>query len=787
MTHYLARRGQRVRRGWVKRFAPRLWTVDFPRPMMAALTCPRPATARVDLMFLGRGDLAGLIWESEDRRSHPLLAYATERDYRGAVLEFDWHGGPGLMPLDEVNGPTLTIEGRTADGTPRTWYVRLWNYATGAPTAARVRLDFDALDGGFLLPQEADPVFAGDIDRMFISLMPAGFDGAPTPLAEPVETWVELSGIRCTGARGSLSIGDAFLPAHDVRMCSGYDDSYNQAPERLAEQWEALGYRGLVNHYVGMSHFFGLRWDAAEARFLVDEARPLCGPAVAWHRRLAESLREREMGLVLSLSYELFDAHAPAGWAQRTLAGDRAQTGYDPPSTLLSPCSAPAMAWLQSVAAAFVAIAREAGADVAFQVGEPWWWVGPDGRPCFYDAATVARWIAETGAPPPPMEHVTGDRMPAERAWLDWLGARLAESTLELAAAARTAAGGMCPTMLLFYPPQVVDRAKPDLLRANMPIGWAWPAFDVLQLEDYSFVTSANEDGMVRGRALVDERLGYPRSAQHYLAGFVAEAGGAAQEWPRVAAALDDAARRQVAERLVWAWPQIARDGFTWFELAPSAGDDGMTEAFSDEPFPLHLGLGASGGPEFQTQVAQLATGFEQRNLLWQSARLRYDAGIGIRSEADLAALVAFFRARRGQAQAFRFRDPLDHSSADNGLGPPSPRDQLLGTGTGTRVRFPLVKRYGGPGGEERAITRPVDGTVRVAVAGVELSSGWTLEPQGIVRLETPPEPGALVTAGFLFDVPARFASDRLEISLIGWRAGEPLSVPIVEVREERP
>jgi hypothetical protein len=35
-------------------------------------------------------DLAGLIWESADRFSHPLLALETSRDYRGLRLAFRW-------------------------------------------------------------------------------------------------------------------------------------------------------------------------------------------------------------------------------------------------------------------------------------------------------------------------------------------------------------------------------------------------------------------------------------------------------------------------------------------------------------------------------------------------------------------------------------------------------------------------------------------------------------------------------------------------------------------------
>ena len=48
------------------------------------------------------------------------------------------------------------------------------------------------------------------------------------------------------------------------------------------------------------------------------------------------------------------------------------------------------MFYLQAVGRAFAAIARDAGAAVRFQVGEPWWWVRADGRICLYDAAAVS-------------------------------------------------------------------------------------------------------------------------------------------------------------------------------------------------------------------------------------------------------------------------------------------------------------------------------------------------------------------------------------------------------------
>lgn len=207
---------------------------------------------------------------------------------------------------------------------------------------------------------------------------------------------------------------------------------------------------------------------------------------------------------------------------------------------------------------------------------------------------------------------------------------------------------------------------------------------------------------------------------------------------------------------------------------------------FDDIAYPLALGRDATVVPEFSTSVATTASGYERRNSLWSDARLRFDVGPGIRSEAELGILLAFFRARRGAARGFRLRDPTDFSS--NGLtGTPGATDQVIGTGDGTRSSFALVKRYGGPEAEQvRRITRPVATSLRVSVNGTA-TAGFTLEPGGMISFTSPPAAGATIRAGFLFDVPVRFAEDRLEIAGADFAAGEAPSVPIVELREEAP
>lgn len=752
------------------RFDPRFWTVNFPRPMMASVVSTGLESLRVDAVFYRKNDLCGLIWESEDRWDHPLLGYETNRDYRRLTLSFRWQSS-GLLPLDAINGPTLTIEGRDAEGAPRSWYVRLWNYATGTPEDAAITLPFSALDGGFLLPGEADPVFAGDIDRMFISLVPPEYDGSEADLAAPVEGWAELSEIRCDGAGVMLDCGDVMLPEHGLSMATGYDDGYNQTPARLLRQIHALGYRGPVSHYVGMSHYF--RLEAASGGHYVSLAGgALNTPCRAWHLAFAEEAKALGHEVIFALSYELLDQHCWNDWKQRTYDGDPAQTGWSPPSTLLSPCHSGAQGYLQAVARAFIYILKLAGQPVHFQIGEPWWWVMPDRRPCFYDAASVAAF----GDLLRNIASIDGPKGAPRLAMLDRAGELLAASTAALADAVRDEAGEAEATLyLLLYMPEILHPDAPEARRANAPIGWAWPAFDVLQLEDYDWVTSGNHGATLRGIATMNARLGYENAAQHYYSGFVLNTADKAQ-WHEIDAAAMATRERGTARTFIWALPQVTRDGFTHFEI----GEENAMQAFDDVLFPLEIGREALVTTEFSTQVVTALSGHERRNSDWADARQSYDAGPGVRAEAELQELLAFFRARRGPAIGFRFTDPFDHSS--NGMdGNPQATDQHLGIGDGTRTAFRLVKTYGED--QIRRITRPQADSVVVALDGVA-TMDWSLEALGIVTFDDAPPAGVPVTAGFLFDVPVRFAEDRLDISRATFAAGDIASVPLIEIRE---
>jgi uncharacterized protein (TIGR02217 family) len=197
--------------------------------------------------------------------------------------------------------------------------------------------------------------------------------------------------------------------------------------------------------------------------------------------------------------------------------------------------------------------------------------------------------------------------------------------------------------------------------------------------------------------------------------------------------------------------------------------------AFHDVRFPLDISLGSRGGPERATDIVTLSSGREERNQRWARSRRRYNAGYGVKSRADMQAVLAFFEERRGRFHAFRWRDALDHSS--HGAQP-------LGTGDGETRSFQLVKKYGAEFDPyTRPVTKPVPGSVIVLADGEEIAATVDVLT-GIVTCEDAPEGGVAVAAHFEFDVPVRFDTDRLDIELSSFDAADIPHIPVIEVLE---
>jgi len=208
--------------------------------------------------------------------------------------------------------------------------------------------------------------------------------------------------------------------------------------------------------------------------------------------------------------------------------------------------------------------------------------------------------------------------------------------------------------------------------------------------------------------------------------------------------------------------------------------------SFHEVRFPANLSFGSIGGPERRTDVVTLANGFEERNTPWAHSRRRYDAGLGMRSLDDIETLIAFFEARQGQLYGFRCKDWSDYKSC-RPAAEIDYRDQVIAVADGAANAFSLTKTYAsGDVHYQRPITKPVLGTVRIGIEGDEMREGVHFEVDtatGLVTLDRVPDAGREITAGFEFDVPVRFDTDRIQTSVASFQAGEVPNVPVVEVR----
>jgi hypothetical protein len=569
--------------GKLNRFDARFWTVNGPQPCRFSLisvdndtsiTSSMSTALRVDCTFYRENDLIGMIWESVDNYDHPLAAYATSRDYRNCVLSFRLQLEGAILPIDDTDGMTLTIEGRDAGGVAVVYYVRLWNYrVSGLASDARYSLNFNSIQAGFLADT---PIYAGDIDRMFLSIVSTTYSGATTHLTVPLEGALIITELAVAGSNRFLTVGNQSITPHAWRMASGYDDSYNVCPSRILRNMFLLGYRGWLNHYVGMSHYFECRSVGGVSHEVDPSQGYLNTPCLRWHEDLARRCKAAGVKLIWSLSFEVLNMFCPPDWRQMSSAGNPALSGWSPPSAFLSPCGPSAQNFLQNTMKAFADIAVGLGMEVHVQMGEPWWWIDFAGvpTPYLFDPATTALYTAETGLTAPSITTML-DLSPSgpQLAYMDWCGEKLAASTAGIMAAV-TSPYPSATTYILIYLPQVLNQSQPNAKRLNVPADWSDPAFDVLQLEEYDYVISGDTVASALARETMESLLPYPRDRQHYLSGFALfKDSAAATIWARTHIFANAAYDYGVSEVFVWAYPQILRDGYTPNYSIPIAGN----------------------------------------------------------------------------------------------------------------------------------------------------------------------------------------------------------------------
>ena len=199
---------------------------------------------------------------------------------------------------------------------------------------------------------------------------------------------------------------------------------------------------------------------------------------------------------------------------------------------------------------------------------------------------------------------------------------------------------------------------------------------------------------------------------------------------------------------------------------------------FSDIQFPTDISYGATGGPEYSTDVVTTGSGYEQRNINWSEARGTWNVAHGVKNPTQMANLLAFFRIAMGRANTFRFKDWTDFKVTK----------QWIATGDGALKTFQLRRVYFyGEYYHIRDVKKPVFGTLRIYFgkdSPVEQTTGWTCDyDTGIVTFDVAPLANTWITASFEFDCACRFNIDKMDINYKDFNALEWATIEVIEVR----
>lgn len=196
--------------------------------------------------------------------------------------------------------------------------------------------------------------------------------------------------------------------------------------------------------------------------------------------------------------------------------------------------------------------------------------------------------------------------------------------------------------------------------------------------------------------------------------------------------------------------------------------------SFLEIRFPESIAFNSSSILEFNTTIIKAKNGYEQRNINWNSNKMKFNIINGIKTKTELDELITFFRNVKGAGYGFRFKDFTDYQT----------ENQYIGVGNGETKEFQLIKAYRVSDNivYYRKITKPVISTVRVFINDIE-SKDFNIDlTTGLITLNTVPEVNTSIKANFEFDVPVRFENDIMEITMNSINSGNVKEIILTEI-----
>ena len=594
---------------------PMLMTCDFNFEMIMSIITPLNNQNQIEVYgnFRTNGDFGGMIFTTVDNWSHPVLKYRTENNFSGVILSYDYNIGGSLAPLNALNGQSLTVN--TYDGV---YYVRLWNYVVDRPVeewelgsgylfprgripngatgiSGHIVLDFDNLYAGWR-EYDDEYIIVGYYDDGVPILERRWFESPSWVRIDPSNIISLMWGFNTTEydknnkipfndskpfsmifsnwhVENAKSLGTTTsLDEHLYRLADGYDDSYAATPERYIKHFHELGFRDIINVYIGASHYYDKTGDPNKPtpdeyvpyQYTVKKQGNVLNYAFSkYSDNFCYWASSYGFNIISSISMEMTDA--PLEWAQFTADGIPATSGWTPPPKFVSFTNDEVKDFYVRYVTELEEIQSRYTDNVTIQLGEPWWWNEGD-KPCFYDNSTKSKFLAENGYSLPEYTNMWDENYDTNA--INWLRKQNG-LFLEMI---KNATPNSKHTVL-FFPPTVIDlkRVGKMMREVNFPKEY-WEnigsreKLDFFMIEDYDWVID-NDPMHETVYGFVWKNLKYQWYRTHYFAGFVLNSQLPDSElWVRITDALIDGVNNEFHSYL-WAGPQIRRDGWLPVEM----------------------------------------------------------------------------------------------------------------------------------------------------------------------------------------------------------------------------
>lgn len=558
-------------------FRPMYWSVDS-QPTESCSIVSDNLSFTAYMTNRTKSGLAGVLWNTEDTFDHKGIGYTPHRNLSNAKFYFSMTVSSLMQDFSQPElTPTLTIT--QMDDTIH--YVPLIKYSTRISSdfkTADILLDFANLKSGPDLEFDVDTT---QIKQLLFSVAAADYeetvDVQPLPGGNrDLQMKISLLSLPGGEAWPEMTVNDQQIPAHDIRMSTSYDDMYNLTAERVMHNIRALGYRDMINHYNGMSHYYEFSWNGT--RWALNKTKYLNKATEEWFKSYMRLCGQFGYEVINSVSFELMSTVCPPEWVQHDWYDSLAATGYEPPSYVLSPLIEEGMTYIMEVMDTFAKISIANNVVPQIQIGEPWWWYNTaTNLPCIYDYPTKVAFNAKTGlfaqdigtkdnynTGTPYDEYVTFCR--------EALGNRVVKFGTDLKLRHPT-----LKITLLPFLPSIIDNGLMEFL--NLPYdSYASSNFDYYCTECYDWLIQGKMEKSFEAITIPKNDLHYTEPNIHYLAGFVPDEVLAPLYgfdpnspyrpylWKMIFGNIAlNASKFPGIHQYIWAYPQIMHDSITTY------------------------------------------------------------------------------------------------------------------------------------------------------------------------------------------------------------------------------